>query len=73
MDKKVTVVGAGNVGLSVAKLLEARKRLSNLQRFMDGKVAAEDQLKALLKDPDLMKIYRDRQAGSAGSDEGSKS
>jgi len=58
----------------LAKLLEARQRLSNLQRFMDGKVAAEDQLKALLNDPDLMKIYRDRQAGGAkGSSEASTS
>ena len=32
---------------ALAKLLEAREQLSNLLRYMDGKVAAGDQLKAL--------------------------
>lgn len=39
---------------SLAKLLEAREQLANLMRYMDGKAAAEDQLKKLLKDPALM-------------------
>ena len=39
---------------ATAKLLEAREQLANLLRYMDGKVAAEDQLKKLLNDPDLM-------------------
>ena len=39
---------------AVAKLLEARQQLANLQRYMDGKVAAEDQLRKLLSDPQLM-------------------
>jgi type VI secretion system protein ImpB len=39
---------------SLAKLLEAREQLSNLMRYMDGKAAAEDQLKKLLKDPALL-------------------
>ncbi len=47
---------------ALAKLLQARERLANLQRYMDGKVAAEDQLKALLKDPELMKVLQDRRA-----------
>ena len=38
----------------LAKLLEAREQLANLLRYMDGKVAAEDQLKKLLTDPQLM-------------------
>ena len=33
---------------ATAKLLEAREQLANLLRYMDGKVAAEDQLKKLL-------------------------
>ncbi len=39
---------------SLAKLLEAREQLSNLLRYMDGKVAASDQIKSLLRDPSLM-------------------
>jgi type VI secretion system protein ImpB len=41
-------------------LLDARSQLANLLRYMDGKVAAEDQIKALLKDPKLMEALRDR-------------
>ncbi len=47
---------------ALAKLLQAREALSNLQRYMDGKVAAEDQLKALLKDPELMKLMDEKRA-----------
>ena len=47
---------------SLAKLLKAREQLANLQRYMDGKVAAEDQIKNLLKDPELMKLLKDRSA-----------
>ena len=36
---------------ATAKLLEAREQLANLLRYMDGKVAAEDQLKKLLAIP----------------------
>jgi type VI secretion system protein ImpB len=45
---------------AVAKLLEARQQLANLQRYMDGKVAAEDQLRKLLSDPRLMAALKDR-------------
>ena len=41
-------------------LLTAREQLSNLQRYMDGKVAAEDTLKELLNDPELMKALKKR-------------
>lgn len=47
---------------ALAKLLKAREQLANLQRYMDGKVAAEDQIKALLKDPELMRLLKERQA-----------
>ena len=47
---------------ALAKLLEARQRLANLQQYMDGKQAAEAQLKALLNDRDLMKMLKDKQA-----------
>jgi type VI secretion system protein ImpB len=45
---------------ALAKLLEAREQLSNLLKYMDGKVAAEGQLKKLLNDPQLMAALRDR-------------
>ena len=44
------------------KLLEARQQLSNLQRYMDGKVNAEDQIRKLLRDPELMKALQDKRA-----------
>jgi type VI secretion system protein ImpB len=45
---------------ATAKLLEAREQLANLLRYMDGKVAAEDQLKKLLSDPQLMASLQQR-------------
>jgi type VI secretion system protein ImpB len=47
---------------AMAKLLEAREQLSNLLRYMDGKVAAGDQLKALLADPQMMAALKERAA-----------
>ena len=44
----------------MAKLLEAREQLSNLLRYMDGKVAAEDTLKKLLADPQLMAAMKSK-------------
>ncbi|HMA75460.1 MAG TPA: type VI secretion system contractile sheath small subunit [Xanthobacteraceae bacterium] len=46
----------------MAKLLEARSQLANLMRYMDGKVAAEDSLRKLLSDPQLMAALKDRAA-----------
>ncbi len=45
---------------AMAKLLEAREQLSNLLRYMDGKVGAEDTLKKLLADPDLMAAMKQK-------------
>jgi type VI secretion system protein ImpB len=45
---------------ATAKLLEAREQLANLLRYMDGKIAASDQIKALLSDPQLMAALKDR-------------
>jgi len=50
---------------SLAKLLEAREQLANLLRYMDGKVAASDQLKQLLKDPQLMAALKERRTESS--------
>jgi len=54
---------------SMAKLLQAREQLSNLLRYMDGKVAAEDALKKLLADPELMAAMKQKLAEKP-SDEG---
>jgi len=60
---------------ALATLLQAREQLSNLLKYMDGKVAAEDQIKKLLADPQLMQALRDRVAaeqpeqGAPGGDE----
>jgi len=54
---------------ALAKLLEARQQLANLQRYMDGKVAAETQLRKLLSDPQLMTALKSRaSAQSEGGD-----
>ena len=50
---------------ATAKLLEAREQLANLLRYLDGKVAAEDQLKKLLNDPQLMTALSERAATRA--------
>ncbi|MGF9759347.1 type VI secretion system contractile sheath small subunit [Microvirga sp. 0TCS3.31] len=44
----------------LAKLLEARQQLSNLLRYMDGKIAASDKIKELLANPNLMAALKDR-------------
>lgn len=57
----------------LAKLLEARQQLANLMRYMDGKVAAEDTLRKLLSDPQLMTALKNRalETDSGGKNEGS--
>lgn len=54
---------------ATAKLLEAREQLANLLRFMDGKMAASDQIKALLADPQLMAALKDKLGKDAGGEE----
>jgi type VI secretion system protein ImpB len=54
---------------AVAKLLEARTQLANLQRYVDGKAAAEGQLRKLLADPQLMQALKDRTAPQGGDSE----
>jgi type VI secretion system protein ImpB len=45
---------------SLSKLLEAREQLANLMRYMDGKVAASDELKRLLANPEMMAAVKER-------------
>ncbi len=54
---------------ALASLLEARQQLANLQRYMNGKSGAQDQLKALLSDPKLMAALNERRAKSAKPDD----
>jgi type VI secretion system protein ImpB len=56
---------------ALAKLLEARQQLANLARYMDGKVAAEETLRKLLSDPQLMATLKNRAAESGHDEEGS--
>lgn len=51
---------------ALAELLRAREQLANLLRYMDGKVAASDQIKALLKDPALMAALKDKLGAADG-------
>jgi type VI secretion system protein ImpB len=55
---------------ALAKLLEARQQLSNLTRYMDGKVAAEESLRKLLADPKLMAALKSRAPESGGEGQG---
>lgn len=49
---------------ALAKLLEARDQLANLQRFMNGKSAAQDQLAQLTSDPKLMALINEKSGGA---------
>ena len=51
-------------------LLEARDQLANLQRYMNGKSDAQDMLRKLLSDPELMKLL-DSKTGAETTSEGS--
>lgn len=56
---------------ALAKLLEARQQLANLMRYMDGKVAAEESLRKLLADPQLMIALKSRAAETGNQSESS--
>jgi type VI secretion system protein ImpB len=51
---------------ALAKLLEARTNLANLMRYMDGKAAAEESLRKLLADPQLMLALKNRSSSTDG-------
>lgn len=70
--KKMADLSPGEIARQVpalATLLQAREQLANLQRYMNGKSAAQDQLKALLSDPALMAALDERRAKAPGSDD----
>src|SRR3990167_4241264 len=63
--KKMADLSPGEIARQVpalSQLLEARQQLANLQRYMNGKTGAQDQLKALLSDPKLMAALEERRA-----------
>lgn len=47
---------------ALKKLLEARQHLANLQRYMNSKPKAQDQIRKLLADPELMAALAEREA-----------
>lgn len=53
---------------ALKKLLEAREQLANLARYMNGKSKAQDHIRALLDDPELMAALAER-AGPDDDDE----
>ncbi|HLW89972.1 MAG TPA: type VI secretion system contractile sheath small subunit [Roseiarcus sp.] len=54
---------------ATSKLLQAREQLANLLRYMDGKVAAEDTLKKLLADPQLMATLKEKMAAKPAAED----
>lgn len=56
---------------ALAKLLEAREQLANLSRYMNGKSKAQDHIRALLNDPELMAALAD--ANKDDEEEGGES
>lgn len=69
--KSLDDFGPGQVARQVPALkvlLEAREQLANLQRYMDGKANAEEQIKKLLADPKLMSALAERQAAGSKPD-----
>ena len=69
--KKMADLSPGEIARQVpalATLLQAREQLANLQRYMNGKSGAQDQLKQLLADPKLMAALNERRAQTKGDD-----
>lgn len=55
---------------ALAKMLEARRELSDLMAYMDGKDGAQNLLDKVLKDPDLMKSLAAAKPAPEPSNEG---
>lgn len=50
-------------------LLEAREHLANLQRYMNSKPKAQEQIRKLLNDPELMAALAEREAATGAAQE----
>ncbi len=57
---------------ALKKLLEAREHLANLQRYMNSKPKAQDQIQQLLNDPELMAALAARESAKTDSGEGTE-
>lgn len=53
---------------ALKKLLEARQHLANLQRYMNSKPKAQEQLRKLLNDPELMAALAERETAKDNSE-----
>ena len=56
---------------ALKKLLEARQHLANLQRYMNSKPKAQDQIRKLLNDPELMAALAERELKKSADGEDS--
>jgi len=54
---------------ALKKLLEAREQLANLQKYMSSKPKAQEHIKKLLNDPDLMAALAERDGTDADDDD----
>lgn len=54
---------------ALKKLLEAREHLANLQRYMNSKPKAQEQIRQLLNDPELMAALAERGKTQQGEEE----
>ncbi|MDO5622767.1 MAG: type VI secretion system contractile sheath small subunit [Paracoccus sp. (in: a-proteobacteria)] len=55
---------------ALKKLLEARQHLANLQRYMNSKPKAQDQIRKLLNDPELLAALLEREDQGVVQEEG---
>lgn len=53
---------------ALAKLLEAREQLANLQKYMSAKPKAQEHVKKLLNDPELMAALAEKAGGDEDED-----
>jgi len=58
---------------AMAKLLEAREQLANLQKYMASKPKAQEQLNKLLNDPELLATLAERAGSDDDEDDDDKS
>ncbi|WP_411840252.1 type VI secretion system contractile sheath small subunit [Paracoccus sp. ME4] len=54
---------------ALRKLLEAREQLANLQRYMNSKPKAQEQIRRLLNDPELMAALAERETAARAAQE----
>ena len=54
---------------ALKKLLEARQHLANLQRYMNSKPKAQEQIRKLLNDPELMAALAEREKTQSGEED----